>query len=105
MAAKGYPGTPKKGGAIAGLDQARARRKVFHAGTALQGRRLVADGGRVLGVTARGKTVAEAQRAAYRGGRRDRFPDRLLPPRYRLARDRADRADEQGRCRRVASNS
>ena len=49
---------------------------------------LVAAGGRVLGVTATGADVAAAQAAAYRGGRRDRFPDRLLPPRHRLARDR-----------------
>ena len=64
MAAKGYPGTPKKGGAISGLDRQGAR--VFQAGTARKGGRLVADGGRVLGVAALGKTVAEAQRAAYR---------------------------------------
>jgi len=64
MAAKGYPGTPKKGGAISGLDQKGA--KVFQAGTAQKGGKLVADGGRVLGVAALGKSVAEAQRAAYR---------------------------------------
>lgn len=66
MAAKGYPGTPEKGGAIAGLDAAEATgAKVFHAGTALDGGRLVANGGRVLNVTALGKTVLEAQVAAY----------------------------------------
>ena len=64
MAAKGYPGTPKKGGSISGLDQKGA--KVFQAGTARRNGRLVADGGRVLGVAACGKTVANAQRAAYR---------------------------------------
>jgi phosphoribosylamine--glycine ligase len=63
MAAEGYPEAPRTGGAIAGLDQPTA--KVFHAGTALKGGKLVSAGGRVLGVTARGKTVAEAQRAAY----------------------------------------
>jgi phosphoribosylamine--glycine ligase len=63
MAAKGYPGTPEKGGAIAGLDQEGAI--VFHAGTALEDGRLVAEGGRVLGVTARAPSVVEAQRAAY----------------------------------------
>jgi phosphoribosylamine--glycine ligase len=64
MAANGYPGTPEKGGAISGLDVAGA--KVFHAGTALENGRLVANGGRVLGVTALGSSVAEAQAAAYR---------------------------------------
>jgi phosphoribosylamine--glycine ligase len=63
MAAEGYPEAARTGGAIAGLDQATAR--IFHAGTALKGGKLVAAGGRVLGVTARGKTVREAQRAAY----------------------------------------
>ena len=66
MAASGYPGEPKKGGTIAGLDGAEiSGAKVFHAGTARKGSRLVADGGRVLGVTACGKTVKAAQRAAY----------------------------------------
>jgi phosphoribosylamine--glycine ligase len=64
MAARGYPGAPERGGAIAGLDRAGA--EIFHAGTARKGGRLVADGGRVLGVAARGKNVAEAARAAYR---------------------------------------
>ncbi|HMG46714.1 MAG TPA: phosphoribosylamine--glycine ligase [Allosphingosinicella sp.] len=72
MAARGYPGTPEKGGAISGLDQEGVR--IFHAGTARKGGRLVADGGRVLGVAARGKTVSEAQRAAYRAVDRIDFP-------------------------------
>ncbi len=63
MAAEGYPEAPRKGGAVAGLDRPGA--KVFHAGTALRRGKLVADGGRVLGVAALGKTVAEARRAAY----------------------------------------
>ncbi|HYI64480.1 MAG TPA: phosphoribosylamine--glycine ligase [Allosphingosinicella sp.] len=66
-AAKGYPGTPEQGGAISGLDKAEAKgAKVFHAGTALKGGRLIAAGGRVLGVTALGPNVSEAQAAAYR---------------------------------------
>ena len=66
MAAKGYPDTPAKGGAIGGLDVAEATgAKVFHAGTALSDGALVASGGRVLNVTARGSTVSEAQRRAY----------------------------------------
>ena len=67
MAAKGYPGMPKTGGRIADLDAAEAKgAKLFQAGTALNKGRLVAAGGRVLNVTARGKTVVEAQRSAYR---------------------------------------
>ena len=67
MAAKGYPGTPETGGAIAGLDRAEAQgAQVFHAGTRTEASGLVAAGGRVLAVTGRGATVAEAQAAAYR---------------------------------------
>jgi len=68
MAAKGYPGTIEKGAVIAGLESAEAEGAVvFHAGTALdvQGRFTV-QGGRVLGVTARGVTVADAVARAYR---------------------------------------
>lgn len=67
MAARGYPDTPEKGGEISGIDAAEATgAKVFHAGTKLDGDRLVANGGRVLNVTARGQSVREAQAAAYR---------------------------------------
>lgn len=67
MAAKGYPGTPEKGGAIGGIDAAEAGgARVFHAGTAEKDGQLVANGGRVLNVTATGATVGEAQAAAYR---------------------------------------
>ncbi len=67
MAAKGYPGTPIKGTEIKGLEAAAEVPgvEVFHAGTRQDGNRLLADGGRVLNVTARGKTVAEAQARAY----------------------------------------
>ena len=63
MAAKGYPGTPEKGGAITLGDTGSA--KVFHAGTALKDGALVANGGRVLNVTGTGSNVTEAQTAAY----------------------------------------
>lgn len=63
MAARGYPGTPEKGGAILLGDVGHA--KVFHAGTAWKDGALVANGGRVLNVTATGSSVTEAQRAAY----------------------------------------
>jgi phosphoribosylamine---glycine ligase len=66
MAAKGYPGTPEKGTPIAGIDAAKATgAEVFHAGTALSNGNLVANGGRVLNVTATGRTVSEAQAGAY----------------------------------------
>ena len=67
MAASGYPGAPASGGRIEGLDDAEATgAKVFHAGTALRDGVLVANGGRVLNVTALGATVREAQENAYR---------------------------------------
>ena len=67
MAANGYPGAPHKGGRIDGVEEAdKAAAKVFHAGTARDaGGALVANGGRVLNVTARGPSVREAQAAAY----------------------------------------
>ena len=67
MAAKGYPGTPEKGGLIV-LGEAEAQgAKVFHAGTVLdeEDGSLHANGGRVLNVTARGPDVKAAQAAAY----------------------------------------
>ncbi|MEO6716891.1 MAG: phosphoribosylamine--glycine ligase [Novosphingobium sp.] len=77
MAAKGYPGTPKKGGHIAGIAAAEAGgAKVFHAGTALAADgTLVANGGRVLNVTARGGSVREAQAAAYAAVAKIDFPE------------------------------
>ena len=67
MAARGYPGAYVKGDAIRGIDRADAMEgvKVFHAGTALRDGEFVAHGGRVLNVTARGASIAEAQRLAY----------------------------------------
>jgi phosphoribosylamine--glycine ligase len=68
LAAKGYPGTPEKGTEIRGLDVARqcAGVEIFHAGTRrADDGRLLADGGRVLNVTALGATVGEAQERAY----------------------------------------
>jgi phosphoribosylamine--glycine ligase len=67
MAAKGYPGDYAKGTPIGELDAARGIKgvEIFHAGTAREGSQLRATGGRVLNVTARGRTVGDAQRAAY----------------------------------------
>jgi phosphoribosylamine---glycine ligase len=69
MAVKGYPGAYAKGSAIAGIERADALPgvKVFHAGTAVSGGRLVSAGGRVLNVSARGATIADAQAQAYAG--------------------------------------
>lgn len=67
MAAKGYPGSYKKGSVIQGIQNVQTA-KVFHAGTATDATgQLVAAGGRVLNVTALGKDVAEAQANAYKG--------------------------------------
>ncbi|MGE0735733.1 MAG: phosphoribosylamine--glycine ligase [Alphaproteobacteria bacterium] len=67
MAAKGYPGDYLKNTEIRNIAAADALDgvKVFHAGTRQDGARLVSVGGRVLGVTALGKTIADAQRRAY----------------------------------------
>ncbi|HQX52767.1 MAG TPA: phosphoribosylamine--glycine ligase [Planctomycetaceae bacterium] len=67
MASEGYPGEYKKGHAINGIDEANALPdvKVFHAGTAFKNSQIVNTGGRVLGVTAMGDTIADAKQNAY----------------------------------------
>jgi phosphoribosylamine--glycine ligase len=67
MASNGYPGDYTKGTEIHGLEAAAAVEgvEIFHAGTARDGKRLIATGGRVLNVSARGKSVREAQLRAY----------------------------------------
>ncbi|ABA89470.1 phosphoribosylamine--glycine ligase [Syntrophotalea carbinolica DSM 2380] len=69
MASGGYPGDYAKGHAIDGLDAAAGIEDlvVFHAGTTLQDDSIVTAGGRVLGVTGLGTTVAEAIERAYQG--------------------------------------
>lgn len=68
LAAAGYPGTPKAGGAIRGIDAAEATGAVvFQAGTKQSGDTLAASGGRVLAVTATGPDIRAARDAAYRG--------------------------------------
>jgi len=75
MAAEGYPGTPQKGSPIRGLEAAEAEgADVFHAGTAMRDGALVANGGRVLNVTALGRTVTEARDKAYRAVDRIDWP-------------------------------
>jgi len=66
MAANGYPGTPEKGGIIRGIAESEAGgAKIFHAGTAGQDGEIVANGGRVLNVTAAARSVTEARQIAY----------------------------------------
>ncbi len=67
MASEGYPGPYERGKAIRGLAEAAKvpNVKVFHAGTATAGGQVVTDGGRVLGVTALGGTIASAKLQAY----------------------------------------
>ena len=76
MAAQGYPGTPAKGGRIARIAEAESTgAKVFHAGTMLSpGGELQASGGRVLNVTARARSVREAQARAYAAVEKLDFP-------------------------------
>jgi phosphoribosylamine--glycine ligase len=77
MAANGYPGAYSRGSVIEGLDDAAAVEgvEIFHAGTKAEGERILANGGRVLNVSAQGKTVSEAQARAYRAIDRIRWPD------------------------------
>jgi len=74
MAANGYPGTPEKGGGIDLAGAETGETKIFHAGTAIKDDQLVANGGRVLNVTAIGASVSEAQTNAYRALDRVSFP-------------------------------
>jgi len=83
MASGGYPGTYEKGFEITGIDQADAMDgvKVFHAGTAAAngqgsgGEKLLTAGGRVLGVTALGDTIADAQKRAYQAAQKIHWQD------------------------------
>jgi phosphoribosylamine--glycine ligase len=77
MAAKGYPGNYSKGSSIEGLDVAAAVEgvEIFHAGTRAEDGRVLANGGRVLNVSALGKTVAQAQARAYQAVDRIKWAD------------------------------
>jgi phosphoribosylamine--glycine ligase len=68
LAARGYPEDPLRGTQIRGLDAAACDSdvKIFHAGTKRDGDRILADGGRVLGITALGANVSAARERAYR---------------------------------------
>ena len=77
MAAKGYPGDYAKGSIIEGLDEAGDIEgvEIFHAGTKSDGTRILANGGRVLNVTAIGDSVGDAQRRVYQAVDRIRWPE------------------------------
>lgn len=80
MAAAGYPGTPRSGDVIDGLDDASASgAQVLHAGTATDGDgQIVTAGGRVLAVAARGIDVAAARQGAYAGADLIHFDGRQM---------------------------
>ena len=92
MAGAGYPGEPKKGGVIGGLDEAGqvAGVTIFHAGTAKKGDAIIANGGRVLNVTATAPTLKEAVARAYEAIDKIDWPDGFC------RRDIAWRALERG---------
>ncbi|MCZ6767408.1 MAG: phosphoribosylamine--glycine ligase [bacterium] len=74
MASDGYPGLYEKGAVISGLaDTLDDNRVVFHAGTVLDGDKVITSGGRVLAVTAWGPSLSEAIGHAYEGVDRIRF--------------------------------
>ena len=77
MAANGYPGAYETGSEIRGLDRAAGVEGVtiFHAGTRREGYRILANGGRVLNVTAKGRTLAQARERAYTAIDRIHWPD------------------------------
>lgn len=77
MAARGYPGSYEKGTEIRGIEAAAGDPdvEIFHAGTVAEDGRLLAAGGRVLNVTARGADVAQAQARAYAAVDRIDWPD------------------------------
>ena len=97
LAAAGYPGTPRGGDAISGIEQAEAIEgvAVYHAGTRLEGGRVVTSGGRVLGVTGRGLTLGRGARARIPRGRAHPFLGDAVSARHRCARtSRVDRVSE-----------
>jgi len=65
VAAAGYPDEPRRGDAISGLPKPAPDCRVFHAGTRLEGKNLLTNGGRVLCVTALGDSVKRARARAY----------------------------------------
>jgi phosphoribosylamine--glycine ligase len=95
MASGGYPVSYRKGYTIEGLDDAGAMDDVmvFHAGTKRMGGRIVTDGGRVLGVTARGETIRSARERAYEAVSRIDFKEAHY--RTDIGQKAIDRLEEQ----------
>jgi phosphoribosylamine--glycine ligase len=91
LAAHGYPDAPRKGDAIEGLAAPEDDWHVFHGGTALNGKDVVTNGGRVLCVTALGGSVRSARRRAYEIAGRIRFEG------MQFRRDIGSRALDRGR--------
>jgi phosphoribosylamine---glycine ligase len=91
LAAKGYPGGYARGSVIGGLGEAETMEgvEIFHAGTRREDGRILANGGRVLDITASGKTVAEARARAYAA------VDRIVWPEGFCRRDIGARAAER----------
>jgi len=101
MAAGGYPGDYEKGKIITGIQDAEqiGDVKVFHAGTKRSGGNIVTNGGRVLGVTAMGQTIADAKTAAYKAVEKIKFDGAY----YR--RDIADKAIQKSKTLRKNTRS
>lgn len=80
LASQGYPGSPRTGVAISGVAEAAALDgvSVIHAGTRIDGNQLVTSGGRVLGVTATGGSLREAQQRAYQAAELIQFEGKQL---------------------------
>lgn len=78
MATKGYPGAYEKGSEIKNLGDAVSAAQnvvIFHAGTVRDGERILANGGRVLNVTALGRTIAESRARAYAAAQAIDWPE------------------------------
>ena len=101
MAAQGYPGKPIRGAPIKGIDRAEQAPGVWilHAGTRREGDEIISDGGRVLAITALGRSVSEARDRAYAA------VDRIDWPTGFCRRDIGWRAVARERERMVGSNS
>ncbi|MEZ6234389.1 MAG: phosphoribosylamine--glycine ligase [Phycisphaerales bacterium] len=80
LASEGYPEKPRTGRVITGLDEAAAveNATIHHAGTKRDGSEILTDGGRVLGVTALGATLADARQTAYRAADQIRFDGKVM---------------------------
>jgi phosphoribosylamine--glycine ligase len=80
IACSGYPGTTPKGKRISGLENAQSIPdvKIFHAGTVIEGNRVLTNGGRVLAVTALGDTLKDARAKAYAAVERIEFPGMIF---------------------------